>query len=236
VVASSEPDALATDLLAQATAIHDEDRRMCQAIGHHGAALLDSCRRFLTHCNAGGLATSMWGTALAPIYQMHQAGLPVEVFADETRPLLQGARLTAWELSRAGVPVTVLTDSMAGGLLRLGNIDAVIVGADRIAGNGDVANKIGTYSLAVLARYHGVPFYVAAPSSSFDWSLDSGAQIPIEQRAREEIAVCQGRIMVPDEAAVMNPAFDVTPARLVTAIITEQGVLTPPLDRPRTAS
>jgi methylthioribose-1-phosphate isomerase len=215
-------------LLAEAKAIHDEDRQMCKSIGRHGAALLADCRRVLTHCNAGGLATSMWGTALAPIYYLHQSGQPIEVYADETRPLLQGARLTAWELSQAGIPVTVLTDSMAGSLLRSGKIDAVIVGADRIAANGDVANKIGTYPLAVLARYHSVPFYVAAPSSTFDLSLAAGQAIPIEERGRDEIADSHGVCVVPDAAKVMNPAFDVTPSELINAIVTERGVIDQP--------
>jgi methylthioribose-1-phosphate isomerase len=170
----------------------------------------------------------MWGTALAPIYQLHESGEAIEVYADETRPLLQGARLTAWELSQAGVPVTVLTDSMSGSLLRTGEIGAVIVGADRIAANGDVANKIGTYPLAVLAQYHNVPFYVAAPSSTFDLSLVSGDHIPIEQRDRDEVACPYGTIVVPELARVINPAFDVTPAALVTAIITERGVVEQP--------
>jgi methylthioribose-1-phosphate isomerase len=232
--ATEREDDLPRALETEARAIHDEDRQMCRDIGRHGATLLESCRRVLTHCNAGGLATSMWGTALAPIYHLHQAGKPIEVYADETRPLLQGGRLTAWELSQAGVPVTVLTDSMAGSLLRSGQIDAVIVGADRIAANGDVANKIGTYPLAVLANYHGVPFFVAAPSSTFDLSLAAGDAIPIEQRSRDEVALAGGVKVVPDAAAVMNPAFDCTPAELVTAIITERGVVQQP-DRPRLA-
>ncbi len=215
-------------LISEATAIHDEDRDMCKSIGLHGATLLAKCHRVLTHCNAGGLATSMWGTALAPIYHLHAAGHAIEVYADETRPLLQGARLTAWELSQAGVPVTVLTDSMAGSLLLTGKIDAVIVGADRIAANGDAANKIGTYPLAVLANYHNVPFYVAAPSSTFDLTLESGESIPIEERGRDEVAAPFGIRSVPEEADVMNPAFDVTPADLITAIITERGVINAP--------
>ncbi len=215
-------------LLVEAVTIHNEDRQMCQSIGRHGASLLGDCRSVLTHCNAGGLATSMWGTALAPIYQLHQSGHEIKVFADETRPLLQGARLTAWELSQAGIPVTVLTDSMAGSLLRTGTIDAVIVGADRIAANGDVANKIGTYPLAVLASYHRIPFYVAAPSSTFDLALQCGDLIPIEQRDRSEVAQPQGIRVVPDLAEVINPAFDITPAELVTAIITERGVIESP--------
>ncbi len=229
VIESVEFDAdLLVRLLAEATAIHDEDRQMCRSIGRHGAALLAGARRVLTHCNAGGLATSMWGTALAPIYQLHQQGEAIEVFADETRPLWQGARLTAWELAQAGVKVTVCTDSAAGSLLRAGTIDAVIVGADRIAANGDSANKIGTYPLAVLAKYHGVPFYVAAPSSTFDLALASGDLIRIEHRDRDEVARPHGILIVPESAGVINPAFDVTPAELITAIITERGVIESP--------
>ena len=222
-------------LLSSAVAIHNEDRQMCRRIGQHGATLLGECRRVLTHCNAGGLATSEWGTALAPIYHLHEQGVLIKVFADETRPLLQGARLTAWELAAAGVSVTVCTDSMAGSLMRRGQIDAVIVGADRIAANGDVANKIGTYPLAVLARYHQIPFYVAAPSNTFDLSLSDGDQIPIEERAREEVAAPFGRSWVPESVAVINPAFDVTPAELVSAIVTERGVVQQP-DRAKLAA
>ncbi len=221
-------DTLPTLLLSEAVSIHDEDRQMCHSIGRHGAELLSDRRRILTHCNAGGLATSEWGTALAPIYHLHEQGQAVEVFADETRPLLQGARLTAWELAAAGVPVTVCTDSMAGSLMRDGRVDAVIVGADRIAANGDVANKIGTYPLAVLARYHHIPFYVAAPSSTFDLSISDGNEIPIEQRQRSEVANPFQTMTVPEAAAVINPAFDVTPAELVDAIVTERGVVTQP--------
>ena len=228
VVESTEDDQLGDALLKEAVAIHEEDRKMCHSIGSHGATLLSGKKEVITHCNAGGLATSTWGTALAPIYHLHTNGETLQVYADETRPLLQGARLTAWELSQAGVPVTVLTDSMAGSLLRTGKIGAVIVGADRIAANGDVANKIGTYPLAVLANYHDVPFYVAAPSSTFDMSLESGDTIPIEERDRHEIASPHGTTVVPDAAKVMNPAFDVTPAKLVTAIITERGVVESP--------
>jgi len=219
---------LANRLLSEAKTIHDEDREMCRSIGRHGAKVLAGSKRVMTHCNAGGLATSVWGTALAPIYHLHQSGQPIEVFANETRPLWQGARLTAWELVQAGVPVTVLTDSMAGSLLKTGTIDAVIVGADRIAANGDVANKIGTYSLAVLAKYHGLPFYVAAPSSTFDLSLACGDLIPIEQRDPAEVATPHGIPIVAKGANVMNPAFDVTPAELITAIITERGVIDSP--------
>jgi len=229
VLQSTDDDKRLHDrLVNEAKAIHEEDRQMCKAIGRHGAKLLRSCKNVLTHCNAGGLATSMWGTALAPIYELHQSGHAIHVFADETRPLLQGARLTAWELSQAGVPVTVLTDSMSGSLLRSGRVDAVIVGTDRMAANGDIANKIGTYSLAVLAKYHNVPFYVAGPSSTFDAKLASGDRIPIEQRHRDEVARPYGIPLVPDAAEVMNPAFDVTPAELVTAIITERGIVEKP--------
>lgn len=234
VVEKTPPPQLPSALLAEATAIHEQDRQVCHDIGRHGASLLADCRRVLTHCNAGGLATSVWGTALAPIYHLHRAGKSIQVFADETRPLLQGARLTAWELCQAGVPVTVLTDSMAGNLLKSGIIDAVIVGADRIAANGDAANKIGTYALAVLARYHQVPFYVAAPRSTFDLNLPSGEAIPIEQRDRAEVASPYGVKLVPDAADVINPAFDVTPAELITALITERGVVAQP-DREKLA-
>ena len=228
VVESTEDANLGETLLKEAIAIHEEDRKMCHQIGSHGAALLSGKKEVITHCNAGGLATSTWGTALAPIYHLHKEGETLHVYADETRPLLQGGRLTAWELSQAGVPVTVLTDSMAGSLLRTGKIGAVIVGADRIAANGDAANKIGTYPLAVLAKYHNVPFYVAAPSSTFDMSLESGDRIEIEERGRDEIACPHGTTVVPAAANVMNPAFDVTPADLITAIITERGVVESP--------
>jgi len=220
--------ALSEALLSEAIAIHDDDRRTCRAIGSHGAELLQPARRVLTHCNAGGLAASTWGTALAPLYHLRESGHTVEVFADETRPLLQGARLTAWELSQAGIPVTVITDSMAGSLMRARRVDAVIVGADRVAANGDVANKIGTYPLAILARYHSIPFYVAIPTSTFDASLAHGGLIPIEERDREEVARPFGQATVPESAAVINPAFDVTPAELVTAIITDRGVVSEP--------
>lgn len=235
IVEATSDDGLLPALVSEATTIHDEDREMCQSIGRHGAEVLSGCQRILTHCNAGSLATSAWGTALAPIYQLHQSGEPIEVYADETRPLLQGARLTAFELAHAGVPVTVLTDSMAGSLLRAGNIDAVIVGADRIAANGDVVNKIGTYPLAVLAKFHGVPFYVAAPSSTFDLSLPDGDAIPIEERGRDEVASPFGVAVAPNGAQVMNPAFDATPAELVSAIITNRGVIHSP-DREKLAT
>ncbi|MCM2369036.1 S-methyl-5-thioribose-1-phosphate isomerase [Aporhodopirellula aestuarii] len=228
---------LAQRLADEAIAIHEEDREMCRSMGRHGSALLTKCQTVLTHCNTGGLATSMYGTALAPIYFLHEKGHTLNVYADETRPLMQGARLTAWELAQAGVPVTVCTDSMAGGLMRDGKVDAVIVGSDRIAANGDVANKIGTYPLSVLARYHNVPFYVVAPTNTFDLELASGDLIPIEQRGEDEMRYtlgaesnihANGRMAVPREAAVINPAFDVTPAELVTAIVTELGVIESP--------
>lgn len=228
VVDSTPADQLNPALVAEATRIHHEDRQMCHAIGRNGAPLLSGLDTVLTHCNAGGLATSTWGTALAPIYHLHQTGSAPKVFADETRPLLQGGRLTAWELSQAGVDVTVITDSMSGSLMRRGMIQAVIVGADRISANGDVANKIGTYPVAVLAKHHGIPFYVAAPTNTFDRQLRSGDDIPIEQRSRDEIAAPYGITIVPAKAHVLNPAFDVTPAELVTAIVTERGVITQP--------
>jgi methylthioribose-1-phosphate isomerase len=217
-------------LREEATAILDEDRAMCRRIGEHGLELIPDGARVLTHCNAGALATAGVGTALAPIYLAAEAGRRVEVIADETRPLLQGARLTAWELTRAGIPCTVIADNMAASLMRAGRIDLCIVGADRIAANGDVANKIGTYGVALAARHHGIPLYVAAPSSTFDPMLATGAAIEIEQRSREEIVRGFGRTTVPDEAEVLNPAFDVTPAELVTAIVSDRGLHRAPYD------
>ncbi|HZS60190.1 MAG TPA: S-methyl-5-thioribose-1-phosphate isomerase [Gemmatimonadaceae bacterium] len=206
----------------EATAILEEDRAMCRRIGEAGAALIPDGARILTHCNAGALATSGIGTALAPVYMAAEHGRRVEVFADETRPLMQGARLTAWELSRAGIPVTVIPDSAAASLLRSGKIDLVLVGADRIAANGDAANKIGTYSVAIAAKRHGVPFYVVAPTSTFDPMTGSGEAIPIEERGRDELT------NVPAGASVFNPAFDVTPAELITAFVSDRGVHHPP--------
>ena len=214
----------------EATAILDEDRRMCRAIGEHGAPLVAEGARVLTHCNAGALATGGMGTALAPVYVAAESGRRVAVLADETRPLLQGSRLTAWELVRAGIPVTVLADNMAASVMRAGAIDLCLVGADRIAANGDVANKIGTYGVAVLARHHGIPFYVAAPSSTIDPATATGADIVIEQRNPHEVTRPFGVAIAPDGVAVHNPAFDVTPAELVTAIITERGVHRRPYD------
>lgn len=215
---------------AEATEIFHEDRRMCRAIGAFGASLVTDGSTVLTHCNAGALATSGIGTALAPVYVAVEAGRRVAVIAGETRPLLQGSRLTAWELARAGIPVTVITDNMAASLMRQGRVDLCIVGADRIAANGDVANKIGTYGVAVLARHHGIPFYVAAPTSTVDPATATGADIVIEQRPAHEVTRPFGVTTAPEQAAVLNPAFDVTPAELVTAIITDRGVFRAPYD------
>ena len=222
------PGRLRAALLDEARAIHREDEELCSAIGVHGAALIADGSTVLTHCNAGALATGGCGTALAAIYAAAGEGKSVRVFADETRPLLQGARLTAWELRRAGIDVTVLCDNAAPSLLRSGRIGCVIVGADRIAANGDVANKIGTYGVAVLARENGVPFYVAAPTSTFDPSIGRGEDIPIEERAADEVLAGFGKRTAPPGVAAYNPAFDVTPARYITGIITEAGVLRPP--------
>jgi methylthioribose-1-phosphate isomerase len=225
--ALGSPSALLERLLAEARAITDEDRAMCRAIGRHGAALLAPGDGVLTHCNAGGLATSDYGTALAVIFSAHEQGKSVHVFADETRPLLQGARLTAWELRQENVPVTLICDNMAAQVMKEGRVQLVVVGADRIAANGDAANKIGTYGVALLARAHGIPFYVAAPSSTFDLSLADGSGIPIEERDPLEITHGFGRRTAPEGVAVYNPAFDVTPADLITGIITERGVVQP---------
>ncbi len=214
-------------LLKEAQAIHDEDRRMCHEIGRIGAELLTDGQGVLTHCNAGGLATAEYGTALSVFFTAQDQGKQVHVFVDETRPLLQGSRLTAWELKQRGIDATLICDSMAAQVMREGRIQAVITGADRIAANGDSANKIGTYSVAVLARAHDIPFYIAAPSSTFDLSIASGAEIPIEERASEEITHGFGRQTAPEGIAVYNPAFDVTPAELIKAIITERGLIEP---------
>jgi len=218
--------AIAASLLAEAKAIESEDRAMCRAIGRHGAALLRDGDGVLTHCNAGGLATSDFGTALAVIFQAHEEGKRLHVWVDETRPLLQGARLTAWELAQRDVPATLICDNMAAHVMQSGRVQAVVVGADRIAANGDTANKIGTYGVAVLAVSHGIPFYVAAPTSTFDFSLPNGDAIPIEQRAAEEITEGFGRRTAPEGIAVYNPAFDVTPGNLIRGIICEHGVYT----------
>ena len=214
-------------LLQEAQAIHAEDRAMCHAIGRHGADLLHDGQGVLTHCNAGGLATAEYGTALSVFFTAQDLGKQLHIYVDETRPLLQGARLTAWELSQRGIDATLICDSMAAQVMREGRVQAVITGADRIAANGDTANKIGTYSIAVLARAHQIPFFVAAPTNTFDLSLDSGKGIPIEERRAEEITHGFGRQTAPDNVAVYNPAFDVTPAEYIDAIITERGVIQP---------
>ncbi len=218
---------LAQALLREARLIHDEDRQMCHAIGEYGSQLLDDNSGVLTHCNTGGLATSEYGTALAAIFTAQDQGKKIHVFADETRPLLQGSRLTAWELQQRQIPCTVICDSMAAQVMREGRVQAVIVGADRITARGDTANKIGTYGVAVLAKYHNIPFYVAAPRSTFDLSIVSGESIPIEQRKAEEITNGLGRQTAPTGIDVYNPAFDVTPAELITAIVTERGIIAP---------
>jgi methylthioribose-1-phosphate isomerase len=218
---------VAAALLEEAEAIHEEDRQMCRAIGRHGAALLQNGQGVLTHCNAGGLATSDYGTALAVMFAAAESGKRLHVFVDETRPLLQGARLTTWELCQRGIDTTLICDSMAAQVMREGRVQAVITGADRIAANGDTANKIGTYSLAVLARVHRIPFYVAAPSTTFDLSIASGEEIPIEQRDPAEITHGFGRQTAPDGVGVYNPAFDVTPAGLISAIVCDRGVIQP---------
>jgi methylthioribose-1-phosphate isomerase len=214
-------------LLQEAQLLHDEDRATCRAIGRSGAGLLRDGMRILTHCNAGALAASEYGTALAVIYAAQDEGKQLHVFADETRPLLQGARLTAWELVQRGIDTTLICDNMAAQVMREGRIDAVITGADRIAANGDVANKIGTYGVAVLARAHNIPFYVAAPRSTFDLALAGGDEIPIEQRPAEEITHGMGTQIAPEDVQVYNPAFDVTPAELITALVTDRGVIAP---------
>ena len=221
--------ALFVALLAEAEAIRREDVEMCLRIGELGAPLLPD-GNILTHCNAGGLATGGYGTAIGVIRTAHSQGRHIAVFADETRPYLQGARLTTWELQRAGVPVTLITDSMAGHLMARAEVAAVIVGADRIARCGDVANKIGTYSLAVLARAHLIPFFVAAPRSTLDLSLPNGSFIPIEERSSAEVTTLAGTAIAPAGVAARHPAFDITPARLITAIITDGGVAYPPYD------
>jgi len=217
-------------LQAEATAIWEEDRAMCRRIGEAGLPLVPDGATVLTHCNAGALATGGIGTALAPIYLAHEAGRQVHVFVDETRPVLQGARLTAWELVHAGIPCTVIVEAVAGSLMRRAQVDLVIVGADRIAANGDFANKIGTYSLAVLALHHGVPFYCAAPSTTIDAALADGDGIPIEQRGPEEVKTLAGRPVAPAAAAALNPAFDVTPARYVSGFVTDRGLEKPPFE------
>ncbi|MDR0705144.1 MAG: S-methyl-5-thioribose-1-phosphate isomerase [Planctomycetaceae bacterium] len=214
-------------LFTEAKVIHEEDRRICRSIGKFGQELLRDGDTFLTHCNAGGLATADYGTALAVFFAATEAGKKINVYADETRPLLQGARLTAWELLQRGIDVTLICDSMAAMVMKQGKINGVVVGADRIAANGDTANKVGTYSVAISAKTHGAPFYVAAPVSTFDLTLPNGNGIPIEERDPEEICNSFGKRTAPQGVKVYNPAFDVTPAELISAIITEHGVISP---------
>ena len=213
-------------LQEEAIRIETEDLAICQAIGRHGAALVKEGAAILTHCNAGGLATAGYGTALGVIRAAHEAGKKIRVFADETRPWLQGARLTAWELMKDGIPVTLIADNMAGWFMKKEEIDICVVGADRIAANGDTANKIGTYSVAVLARENNIPFYVAAPTSTLDLTMASGDEIPIEERHAHEVTHLHGLPVAPEGVRVRNPAFDVTPARYISGIITEKGVVT----------
>jgi methylthioribose-1-phosphate isomerase len=229
-------DLIKSRLLAAAQAMLEDDTRVCRAIGEHGFALLQELSvpgngpemQILTHCNAGGLATVKYGTALAPIYVGAEKGTRFHVYADETRPLLQGSRITAWELKHNGIPVTVICDNMAATVMKEGKVSAVIVGTDRVAANGDVANKIGTMGVAILAKHFGIPFIVAAPTSSIDLSLETGAQIPIEQRDAREVSEGLGKQTAPSDVDIYNPAFDVTPNDLVTAIVTEKGVVRAP--------
>ena len=218
------------DLIEEAKRMHAEDIAANQAMGRHGATLLPASGGVLTHCNAGALATAGYGTALGVIRAAVEQGKKLHVFADETRPFLQGSRLTAWELMKDGIPTTVISDNMAGAMMKQGKIGAIVVGADRIAANGDVANKIGTYTIAVLAKEHNIPFYVAAPISTVDLACPNGDEIPIEQRNAKEVTHIAGRQMVPEGVAVENPAFDVTPAKYVAAIITEKGVARAPYE------
>ena len=215
-------------MIEEAQRMHAEDIAANQAMGRHGATLMPSSGGVLTHCNAGALATAGYGTALGVIRAAVEQGKKIHVYADETRPFLQGSRLTAWELMKDGIPTTVISDNMAGAMMKQGKIGAIVVGADRIAANGDVANKIGTYTVAVLAREHGIPFYVAAPISTVDLDTPDGSKIPIEQRNAKEVTHIAGRQMVPAGVSVENPAFDVTPAKYIAAIITERGVARPP--------
>lgn len=221
----------AAELVDEAKRIHAEDIECNKAMGQFGQTLVPHGAKILTHCNAGALATAGYGTALGVIYAAHAAGKKVQVFADETRPFLQGSRLTAWELHKNGVPVTLICDNMAGYLMKKEKFDLVIVGADRIAANGDVANKIGTYSVAILAKEHGIPFYVAAPRSTLDLTLKTGEQIVIEERNTREVTQMGNSVLAPAGISVRNPAFDVTPHHLISAIITEKGIVRPPYTR-----
>jgi methylthioribose-1-phosphate isomerase len=223
-------DAAKARLITEARLMHQQDIEMNRAMGKYGAALVPQDATILTHCNAGALATAGYGTALGVVRAAQEMGKNVNVLADETRPFLQGARLTTWELQHDDIPVTLITDNMAGHLMKLGRVDCVVVGSDRIAANGDVANKIGTYTVAVLARQHGIPFYVAAPTSTVDLEAASGDDIPIEERTSDEVAVINGVRIVPEQVGAAYPAFDVTPAELVAAIITEEGVARAPYE------
>ena len=218
------------ELIAEARRMHAEDIAANQAMGRHGATLMPSSGGVLTHCNAGALATAGYGTALGVIRAAVEQGKKIQVYADETRPFLQGSRLTAWELMKDGIPTTVISDNMAGVMMKQGKIGAIVVGADRIAANGDVANKIGTYTVAILAKEHGIPFYVAAPISTVDLACPDGSQIPIEQRNSKEVTHIAGKQMAPDGVQVENPAFDVTPAKYVAAIITDKGIARAPYE------
>jgi methylthioribose-1-phosphate isomerase len=218
-------DELRGRLVDEANAIYREDLDCCYKIGVYGAGLIKNGMNILTHCNAGGLATSGFGTALSVFFVAKKDGKKFHVFVDETRPVLQGARLTAWELKKAGIPYTLICDNMAGYLMKQGKVDLVITGADRIAKNGDTANKIGTYSVAVLAKYHKIDFYIAAPYSTFDPEIKTGSEIPVEQRNADEVRAVRGERISPEDAPVYNPAFDVTPARLIKGFITERGII-----------
>ncbi len=228
VEAGTEVEGIKSALVEEAKGIHREEAEATEKLSEFGAGLIKDGFTVLTHCNTGPLATTGYGTALGVIIKASEQGKKVEVFADETRPLLQGARLTTWELQKAGIPVTLITDNMAGWFMSRGTIDCVITGADRIAANGDTANKIGTYTLAVLARENGIPFYIAAPTTTIDISVATGAEIPIEQRSPEEVTHIRGVKIAPDNTEVQNPAFDVTPHRYITAIITERGIIREP--------
>jgi methylthioribose-1-phosphate isomerase len=218
-------------VLREARAIHEDDIRLCRKIGQYGSKLFKAGSRILTHCNAGGLATSGYGTALAVFYAMKEKKIPFFVYADETRPLLQGARLTAWELHKSKIPSTLICDNMAASLMRAGKIDGVVVGADRIAMNGDTANKIGTYGVAVLAHAHKIPFYIAAPSTTFDLKASTGKDIPIEERPHHEVSEMGGKQLAPKGMKIFNPSFDVTPHQYISGIITEAGVLKAPYNQ-----
>ena len=228
--ASESGEVIKQALLEEARTMYREDQEACRQIGEEGLSLLDPGMSILTHCHTGGVATSGYGTALAVFHLAREKGIPLQVYATETRPLLQGARITTWELQKAGIPVTLITDSMAGMLMQQGKVDAVIVGADRVTANGDVANKIGTYTLAVLAAAHNIPFYVALPLSTVDMQLPHGGLIPIEERDPREITHGFGRQTAPSDVRVYNPAFDITPGYLVTSLITERGIIRPPYE------